>query len=239
MWNLLTTALDHVKSGCRSRDSSLQFSDTTVPENRHLPKHINALVDTDVKACLWVDGMDVLDEENTIPVRKTAGMVFQNPDNQIIASVVEEDVGFGPENIGVPTDEIWERVNHSLEARGHDKIPHIIRRINFPVGKSSVSQSPEFWPWNRSVLYLMSRPPCLIRTDEKKSLRRRMHLNREKGVTIHSDHSLYGRSGRRGLCLCHGKRKNRYGRYTARNFFTGGRAERTPPGRTAGNTCCR
>ena len=60
--------------------------------------------------------MDVLDEENTIPVRKTAGMVFQNPDNQIIASVVEEDVGFGPENIGVPTDEIWERVDKSLAA---------------------------------------------------------------------------------------------------------------------------
>ena len=62
-----------------------------------------------------MDGRDVTKEENTFAVRQTAGMVFQNPDNQIIASVVEEDVGFGPENIGVPTEEIWERVGHSLE----------------------------------------------------------------------------------------------------------------------------
>ena len=62
--------------------------------------------------------MDVLDEDNTIPIRKTAGMVFQNPDNQIIASVVEEDVGFGPENLGVPTDEIWKRVEDSLKSVG-------------------------------------------------------------------------------------------------------------------------
>lgn len=61
-----------------------------------------------------VDGMDVSKEENVIPVRKSAGMVFQNPDNQIIANVVEEDVGFGPENIGVPTDEIWQRVDYAL-----------------------------------------------------------------------------------------------------------------------------
>ena len=80
-----------------------------------LAKHINALL-APSDGTIWVDGMDVLDEENTIPVRKTAGMVFQNPDNQIIASVVEEDVGFGPENIGVPTDEIWERVDKSLAA---------------------------------------------------------------------------------------------------------------------------
>lgn len=57
-------------------------------------------------------------EENILPVRKTAGMVFQNPDNQIIASVVEEDVGFYPENIGVPTDEIWQRVEESLKSVG-------------------------------------------------------------------------------------------------------------------------
>ena len=62
----------------------------------------------------YVDGMDVSKEENVIPVRKSAGMVFQNPDNQIIANVVEEDVGFGPENIGVPTDEIWQRVDYAL-----------------------------------------------------------------------------------------------------------------------------
>lgn len=80
-----------------------------------LAKHINALL-APTEGSLWVDGKDVTQEENILPVRKTAGMVFQNPDNQIIASVVEEDVGFGPENIGVPTDEIWERVDKSLAA---------------------------------------------------------------------------------------------------------------------------
>ena len=67
-----------------------------------LAKHINALL-SPTEGSLWVDGMDVTKEENVLPVRQSAGMVFQNPDNQIIASVVEEDVGFGPENIGVPT----------------------------------------------------------------------------------------------------------------------------------------
>ena len=70
-----------------------------------LAKHINALL-APGEGTLWVDGKDVSKEENVLAVRQTAGMVFQNPDNQIIASVVEEDVGFGPENIGVPTDVI-------------------------------------------------------------------------------------------------------------------------------------
>ena len=82
-----------------------------------LAKHINALL-APTEGSLWVDGKDVTQEENILPVRKTAGMVFQNPDNQIIASVVEEDVGFGPENIGVPTDEIWQRVEESLKSVG-------------------------------------------------------------------------------------------------------------------------
>ena len=78
-------------------------------------KHLNALL-TPSEGTLIVDGMDVSDESLTYDIRQEAGMVFQNPDNQIIASVVEEDVGFGPENIGVPTEEIWTRVNQSLEA---------------------------------------------------------------------------------------------------------------------------
>ena len=80
-----------------------------------LAKHINGLL-TASEGTIWVDNMDVSLEDNIIPVRKTAGMVFQNPDNQIIASVVEEDGGVGPENIGVPTDEIMERVEHSLKS---------------------------------------------------------------------------------------------------------------------------
>ena len=82
-----------------------------------LAKHINGLL-VPTEGTLWVDNMDTSEEEDIWKIRQKAGMVFQNPDNQIIGSVVEEDVGFGPENIGVPTDEIWKRVDDSLRATG-------------------------------------------------------------------------------------------------------------------------
>ena len=82
-----------------------------------LAKHINALL-CPTQGTIWVDGMDTKEEKNVWNIRQTAGMVFQNPDNQIIGQVVEEDVGFGPENMGVPTKEIWERVEESLKAVG-------------------------------------------------------------------------------------------------------------------------
>ena len=67
---------------------------------------------------VWIQGLDTSKEENLWEVRKKTGMVFQNPDNQIIGNIVEEDVGFGPENMGIPTEEIWRRVDESLEAVG-------------------------------------------------------------------------------------------------------------------------
>lgn len=82
-----------------------------------LAKHINAILNP-TEGTVWVDGMDTSREESVWDIRRTAGMVFQNPDNQIIGQVVEEDVGFGPENMGVPTREIWERVEESLKAVG-------------------------------------------------------------------------------------------------------------------------
>ncbi|MBD5462482.1 MAG: energy-coupling factor transporter ATPase [Lachnospiraceae bacterium] len=82
-----------------------------------LAKHINAIL-YPTEGTVWVDGKDTSDEANLWDVRQRAGMVFQNPDNQIIGQVVEEDVGFGPENLGVPTEEIWERVKESLKAVG-------------------------------------------------------------------------------------------------------------------------
>ena len=82
-----------------------------------LAKHINAILNPS-EGTLWVDGMDTSDESKIWDIRQTAGMVFQNPDNQIIGQVVEEDVGFGPENMGIPTKEIWERVEESLRAVG-------------------------------------------------------------------------------------------------------------------------
>lgn len=82
-----------------------------------LAKHLNAILYPS-EGTVWVNGMNTSKEENLWEIRRSAGMVFQNPDNQIIASVIEEDVGFGPENLGVPTEEIWERVEESLEAVG-------------------------------------------------------------------------------------------------------------------------
>ena len=82
-----------------------------------LAKHMNAIL-VPTGGTMWVDGRDTKDPAQLWDVRQTAGMVFQNPDNQIIGTVVEEDVGFGPENLGVPTDEIWQRVEESLKAVG-------------------------------------------------------------------------------------------------------------------------
>lgn len=82
-----------------------------------LAKHMNGIL-SPTEGSIWVDGKDTKVEEYIWDIRQTAGMVFQNPDNQIIGQVVEEDVGFGPENIGIPTEEIWARVEESLRAVG-------------------------------------------------------------------------------------------------------------------------
>lgn len=82
-----------------------------------LAKHMNAIL-CPTEGCVWVDGKDTKAEEEVWNIRQSAGMVFQNPDNQIIGQVVEEDVGFGPENMGIPTKEIWDRVEESLKAVG-------------------------------------------------------------------------------------------------------------------------
>ena len=88
-----------------------------------LAKHMNAIL-VPSGGTMWVDGKDTKEEENLWDVRQTAGMVFQNPDNQIIGTVVEDDVGFGPENLGVPTEEIWQRVEKSLSAVGMIEYRH-------------------------------------------------------------------------------------------------------------------
>ncbi|NLK04315.1 MAG: energy-coupling factor transporter ATPase [Clostridiales bacterium] len=82
-----------------------------------LAKHLNAIL-YPTEGSVWVNGYNTLEEKNLWEIRRSAGMVFQNPDNQIIATVVEEDVGFGPENLGVATEEIWQRVEKSLGAVG-------------------------------------------------------------------------------------------------------------------------
>ena len=88
-----------------------------------LAKHINGLL-VPTEGTLWVDQMDTSSQKDIWEIRQKAGMVFQNPDNQIIGTVVEEDVGFGPENLGVPTEDIWKRVDESLEAVGMTAYRH-------------------------------------------------------------------------------------------------------------------
>ena len=115
----ITTALDHVNLDVKEGQFIAILGHNGSGKST-LAKHINGLLKA-TEGVIWVDGKDVSEEENILEIRQSAGMVFQNPDNQIIASVVEEDVAFGPENIGVPTDEIIKRVEHSLQAVGMTK----------------------------------------------------------------------------------------------------------------------
>lgn len=145
-------------------------------------KHVNAiLLPTD--GTVWISGMDTSDESYIWDIRKTAGMVFQNPDNQIIGNVVEEDVGFGPENMGVPTDEIWRRVDESLEAVGMTAY-----RLKSP-NKLSGGQKQRV-----AIAGVMAmRPQCIILDEptamldpngRKEVIRTIRELNRREGITV-------------------------------------------------------
>ena len=112
----ITTAVDHVSLGIEKGDFIAILGHNGSGKST-LAKHFNAILVPE-EGSVFVDGIDTSDSDKIWDVRQSAGMVFQNPDNQIIGQVVEEDVGFGPENIGVPTDEIWERVEKSLKAVG-------------------------------------------------------------------------------------------------------------------------
>lgn len=112
----ITTAVDHVDMEIKQGDFVAVLGHNGSGKST-LAKHLNAIL-YPTEGTVWVDGKDTQDEENLIPIRKSAGMVFQNPDNQIIGQIVEEDVGFGPENLGVETKQIWERVEESLKAVG-------------------------------------------------------------------------------------------------------------------------
>ena len=147
-----------------------------------LAKHINALL-APSEGSLWVDGKDVTKEENILPVRKSAGMVFQNPDNQIIASVVEEDVGFGPENIGVPTDEIWQRVEESLKSVGMLKYRHHSPNKLSGGQKQRVAIAGVMAMEPKCIV--LDEPTAMLDPNGRKEVLRAAHeLNQKKGVTI-------------------------------------------------------
>ena len=147
-----------------------------------LAKHINAILEP-TEGSLWVDGFDTTDEKNIWDIRQRAGMVFQNPDNQIIASVVEEDVGFGPENIGVPTDEIWQRVDYALRAVGMTKYrTHSPNKLSGGQ-KQRVAIAGVVAMEPKCIVF--DEPTAMLDPNGRKEVIATAHeLNKKKGVTI-------------------------------------------------------
>ena len=147
-----------------------------------MAKHINAIL-LPTEGTLWVDGMDTKDEDKLWDIRQDAGMVFQNPDNQIIGTVVEEDVGFGPENLGVPTDEIWERVEESLKAVGMLKYrKHSPNRLSGGQ-KQRVAIAGVMAMHPRCIV--LDEPTAMLDPHGRKSVIRTVQkLNREEQITV-------------------------------------------------------
>ena len=145
-------------------------------------KHINGIL-LPTEGTVWISDMDTKEDKYIWDVRKTAGMVFQNPDNQIIGNIVEEDVGFGQENLGVPTEEIWRRVDESLEAVGMSAY-----RMKSP-NKLSGGQKQRV-----AIAGVMAMKPQCIVLDEptamldpngrKEVVRTVRELNRKEGITV-------------------------------------------------------
>lgn len=147
-----------------------------------LAKHLNAIL-MPTEGTLWVNGYDTKEEEHLWDIRQSAGMVFQNPDNQIIGTIVEEDVGFGPENLGIETNEIWKRVEESLRAVG------MIEYRHHSPNKLSGGQKQRV-----AIAGIMAmKPECIILdeptamldpTGRKEVIRTITRLNQEEKVTV-------------------------------------------------------
>lgn len=177
----IQTAIDHVDIDVKAGDFIAILGHNGSGKST-LAKHINALLEPS-EGTLWVDGKDTKDPKNTYDIRRAAGMVFQNPDNQIIATVVEEDVGFGPENMGVPCEEIWKRVEESLKSVG------MLKYRSHSPNKLSGGQKQRV-----AIAGVMAMEPKCIVLDEptamldpngRKEVLRAVHeLNCQKGVTV-------------------------------------------------------
>ncbi len=147
-----------------------------------LAKQINAIL-VPTEGTLYVDGMDTQEEERLWDIRQTAGMVFQNPDNQIIATVVEEDVGFGPENLGVPTQEIWERVERSLRAVGmYEYRTHSPNRLSG--GQKQRVAIAGIMAMKPKCIVLDEPTAMLDPNGRREVIRTVRELNRREGVTV-------------------------------------------------------
>ena len=177
----ITTAVDHVSLSVKE-GSFIAILGHNGSGKSTLAKHINAILDP-TEGTVWVDGMDTADPEKLWDIRQRAGMVFQNPDNQIIGQGVEEDVGFGPENMGIPTEEIWERVEESLRAVG------MYEYRKYSPNKLSGGQKQRV-----SIAGVLAMHPKVIVLDEptamldpsgrKEVIRAARALNQVEGVTV-------------------------------------------------------
>ncbi len=177
----ITKAVDHVSLDIR-QGQFIAILGHNGSGKSTLAKQINAIL-YPTEGTVWVDGMDTQDQEHLWDIRQTAGMVFQNPDNQIIGQVVEEDVGFGPENMGIPTEEIWQRVEESLRAVG------MYRFRKYSPNKLSGGQKQRV-----SIAGVLAMHPKCIVLDEptamldpngrKEVIRAVRGLNQVEGVTV-------------------------------------------------------
>ena len=175
------TALDHVDIDIKP-GSFVAVLGHNGSGKSTLAKHLNALLNP-TEGTLWVDGKDTSDVDNLWKIRQNTGMVFQNPDNQIIGSIVEEDVGFGPENIGVPTDEIWQRVEDSLKAVG------MLKYRSHSPNKLSGGQKQRVAIAGVVAMQpkciVLDEPTAMLDPNGRKEVLRTVHeLNQKKGVTI-------------------------------------------------------
>ena len=145
-------------------------------------KQINGiLLPTD--GTVWISGMDTADDAHIWDIRKTAGMVFQNPDNQIIGNIVEEDVGFGPENLGVPTDEIWKRVDQSLEAVG--MTAYRLKSPNKLSGGQKQRVAIAGVMAMRPQCIILDEPTAMLDPNGRKEVIATLHeLNRQEKITV-------------------------------------------------------
>lgn len=145
-------------------------------------KHINALL-LPTEGTIWIDGMDTAKEPELWRIRQKAGMVFQNPDNQIIGTVVEEDVGFGPENMGIPTEDIWKRVDESLQKTGMSAYRH--HSPNKLSGGQKQRVAIAGVMAMRPKCIVLDEPTAMLDPNGRKEVLKAVHqLNREENVTV-------------------------------------------------------
>ena len=145
-------------------------------------KHINALL-LPTEGTIWIDGMDTAKEPELWKIRQKAGMVFQNPDNQIIGTVVEEDVGFGPENMGIPTDDIWKRVDESLLKTGMSAYRH--HSPNKLSGGQTQRVAIAGVMAMRPQCIVLDEPTAMLDPNGRKEVLEAVHqLNRQENVTV-------------------------------------------------------